>query len=209
MESITIEHILPFVEAHRYSGYFLLFIAMLLEGELFLIIAGMLAHLKAFDLGDVFWVAFLGVFLGNVMWYSIARKIGGKEYAQNIILKAEKIVLHFLPHFRERPFKSILFSKFIYGANRATVVVSGFLKVKFLLFLEAESIASIIWVLLYGTIGYLFGYVAIQMTHKAAYFALLILVFVVGFVLLRRYITSRYEHRQEEREKGITQENRE
>lgn len=202
METVTIEHILPFVEAHRYSGYFLLFVAMLLEGEMFLILAGMLAHLGAFDLGDVFWISFLGVFLGNIIWYSLARKAGDRGYAKNFIVRAEKIVLHFLPRFKERPFKSILFSKFIYGANRATVVVSGFLKVKFLLFLEAESIASVIWVLLYGTIGYLFGYVAIQMTHKVAYFALLIVVFVVVFILLRKFIISRYEQRQEKRERG-------
>lgn len=197
MESITIEHIIPFVEAHRYTGYFLLFVAMLLEGEAFLIIAGMLAHLGAFDLGDVFWIAFLGVFLGNLIWYYVALNLSDKNYMRGIVTRAQGIVLHFLPQFRERPFKSIFFSKFIYGANRATVIVSGFIKVKFRTFFEAESLASIVWVLLYGTVGYFFGYLAIQMTHKAAYFALLILAFVVGFILLRRYVVSYYARRRE------------
>lgn len=197
MESITIEHIIPFVEAHRYTGYLLLFIAMLVEGEAILIIAGMLAHLGAFDIGDVFWIAFLGVFLGNLIWYYVAFKLSDKNYMLRIVSRAEKVVLHFLPQFRERPFKSIFFSKFIYGANRATVIVSGFFRVKFSIFFQAESLASIVWVLLYGTVGYFFGYIAIQMTHKAAYFALLILVFVVGFILLRRYVASYYARRKE------------
>lgn len=197
MESITIEHIIPFVEAHRYTGYFFLFLAMLLEGEAFLIIAGMLAHLKAFDIGDVFWIAFLGIFIANLTWYYVASNLRDKEYIRGVATRAEKVVLHFLPQFRERPFKSIFFSKFIYGANRATVIVSGFLRVRFLTFLEAESIASVVWVLLYGTIGYFFGYLAIQMTHKAAYFALLILAFVIGYILLRRYFIRYYERRKE------------
>ncbi len=196
MENLTIEHIIPFVEAHRYAGYFLLFIAMVLEGEVFLILAAMIAHLGAFDIGDVFWISIVGVILGNMLWYYLGHKLSSKDFAKNIIIKAEKIVMYFLPRFREEPFKSIFFSKFIYGANRATVVVSGVLRVKFALFMKAEVPASIVWVALYTTVGYFFGYVAIQATHKAGYFALLILVFVLVFVLLKKVFANYYVRRE-------------
>ncbi len=196
MENLTIEHIIPFVETHRYAGYFLLFIAMVLEGEVFLIIAAMLAHLGVFDISDVVLISTLGVILGNILWYYLGYKLSGKSFAKKIIIRAEKIVIYLLPHFREKPFKSIFFSKFIYGANRATVVVAGVLGVRFSLFMRAEVLASIVWVVLYATIGYLFGYAAFQMTHKVGYFALLILIFVVGFIFLQKFITGYYERRE-------------
>ncbi len=59
--------------------------------------------------------------------------------------------------------------------------------------LFAEVLASIVWVALYATIGYFFGYAAIQMTHNAARFALLIVVFVVVFILLQKFFASYYE----------------
>ncbi len=201
MENLTIEHIIPFVEAHRYAGYFLLFIAMVFEGEVFLIIAAMIAHLGGFDITDVVLIAIFGVILGNMLWYYLGHKLSGKSFAKKIIIRAENAVRYFLPHFREKPFKSIFLSKFIYGVNRATVIVSGVLRVKFSLFMEAEVLASIVWVVLYATIGYFFGYAAIQVTHKAGYFALLILVFVVVFILLQKFLASYYERREHEKDK--------
>ncbi len=200
MENLTIEHIIPFVEAHRYTGYFLLFIAMVLEGEVFLIIAAMLAHLGAFDIGDVVMISIAGIILGNMLWYYLGYKLSCKSYAKNIIIRAEKTVTYFLPHFREKPFKSIFFSKFIFGANRATVLVSGALRVHFPLFMKAEVLASMVWVALYATVGYFFGYAAIQMTHNAARFALLIVVFVVGFILLKKVFAHYYVRREHEKD---------
>lgn len=199
MENLTIEHIIPFVTAHRYTGYFLLYVAMVLEGEVFLIVAGMLAHLKAFDIGDVFWIALLGILTGNVMWYLLGVTLSEKNFMKPVIARAQRAVLYFLPHFSEKPFKSIFFSKFIYGANRATVLVSGVLNVQFPLFFKAEFLASVVWVILYASLGYFVGYAAIHLTHKAMYFALLILVFVVGFIVLRNLLITYYERREHQK----------
>lgn len=193
MENLTIEHIISFVEIHRYTGYLVLFFAMLLEGETVLILAGILAHLEAFDPGDVLWIAFAGVVLGNMFWYYLGTLLGQKGFAQGVIAHAERAIHYFLPRFHERPFKSIFFSKFIYGANRATVFMSGVLKVDFSLFMRAEVFASVFWVALYAGLGFFFGFIAIQMTHHATRFALLVVLFVVGFVLLQRFGARHYE----------------
>ncbi len=201
MENLTIEHIIPFVEAHRYTGYFLLFIAMVLEGETFLVLAAMLAHLGAFDIVDVVLIAIFGVILGNMLWYYLGHKLSDKSFAKKIITRAENAVTYFLPRFREKPFKSIFFSKFIYGVNRATVIVSGVLRVKFALFMEAEVLASIVWVALYSIIGYFLGYAAVQMTRNATLFALLIVSFVVVFVLLKKVFAHYYVRREHNKTK--------
>lgn len=201
MDNLTIEHILPFVEAHRYSGYFLLFLAMVLEGEVFLIIAGMLVHLGAFDVGDVFVVALVGVMAGNALWYFLGITLSEKNFMKPVIARAQKAVIYFLPNFSEKPFKSIFFSKFIYGANRATILMAGVLKVRFLLFLKAETLASLIWVTLYTSLGYFVGYAAVHLTHRAMYFALLALGFVVVFLLLREILVRFYERYKQQKNK--------
>lgn len=201
MENLTIEHILPFVEAHRYSGYFLLFLAMMLEGEVFLIVAGILVHLGAFSAGDVFVVALVGVMTGNILWYFLGSMLSEKSFMKPVVARAQKAVVYFLPNFSKKPFKSIFFSKFIYGVNRATILIAGAVKVPFLLFIKAETLASFVWVILYVSLGYFVGYAAIHLTHKVMYFALLTLGFVVGFLVLREILVRFYEQHKQQKNK--------
>ncbi len=199
MENLTIEHIIPFIEIHRYTGYFILFIAMVFEGEVFLIIAGMLAQLQAFDIGDVFWISLSGVLVGDGLWYYLGSELKNKGFAKNLVAKAERSVIYFLPRFREKPFKSIFLSKFIYGANHATLVMSGVFKVPFMLFAKAELLASVVWVAVFLTAGHFFGLAAIWVTHKATRFALIIGLFVVAFILLQKLIAFYYERREHQK----------
>lgn len=199
----SIDFFVLFVQDHRIFGYVILFIAMVFEGETFLVVAGMLASLGAFDGKDVLWIAFAGVVLGNVMWYSLGAKLKDAKITKRILNRAERIMIFFLPRFRVSPFKSIFFSKFIYGANRATVIMSGVLHIPFKLFFRAEFLASIVWVGLYFVIGYFFGYAAVSTTHKAGEFALMALIFVVGFILIQKLITHQYErHERKKLEKS-------
>lgn len=201
MENLTIEHIIPFVEMHRQVGYLILFLIMVVEGEMFIILAGILAHLKVFDIGDVIWITFLGVLLGDLLWYQLGVFISGPGKFPDIVRFAEKTVLSFLPRFREKPFKSIFLSKFIYGANHTTLILSGVLKVKFRIFAEAEIIASVIWVLIFSAVGYFFGYAVLAVTHKVSHFILIAVIFMVGFVLIQRFISKRYGEYEHEHEK--------
>lgn len=199
----SIDFFVLFVQDHRFWGYTILFVAMVFEGEVFLIVAGMLVTLKAFDIGDTWWIAFTGVVLGNTTWYSVGAKLKDIGFAKRIIKSAENIITFFLPRFREKPFKSIFFSKFIYGANRATVIMSGVFHVPFKLFFRAEFLASILWVTLYEGIGYFFGEVAISTTRNATRLALMAMVFVVVFVLIQKLITHQYErHERKKLEKN-------
>lgn len=198
MQNLTIEHIIPFILDHRNIGYILLFFMMVLEGEIFLILAATLAHLKAFDLGDVFLVSLGGVIVGNVLWYHLGAIIGTHGFTKKIVIYAEKTILYFLPHFRDRPFTSIFISKFIYGINHAVVIMAGVFKIDFILFLKAESLASVVWVILQMSVGYFFGYAAIKITHNVSRFVFIIATFVIAFILLQKLsinLYERYKHR--------------
>lgn len=187
-----------FVQDHRFLGYTILFFAMVVEGEVFLIVAGMLARLRALDFGDVLWISFSGVMLGDVLWYALGLLSARTKGLSFFTRLAEKSVLTFLPRFRDRPFSSIFLSKFIYGANHATLMLSGILRVKFPLFIKAELIASFVWVAIFSVVGFMFGHAALAVTHKASRFALITLFFVVGFILLQRWASKYYEQRERE-----------
>ncbi len=202
----SIDFFVLFVQDHRFWGYMILFIAMVFEGEMFLIAAGMLASVDAFDWKDVLWISFTGVVIGNVIWYNLGAKLKDARLTRRILKRAERIMVFFLPEFRVSPFKSIFFSKFIYGANRATVIMSGVLHIPFRLFFKAEFLASIVWVALYFVIGYFFGYAAVSTTHKIGELALMALIFVVAFILIQKLITRQYErHERKKHENNNSQ----
>ncbi len=188
----SIDFFIPLVQDHHFLAYGALFVAMLIEGEVFLLIAGMLASLRALDFGDVLWVAYIGVLLGDAFWYAFGMFIVWTERFAFLSRWAEKSVLIFLPRFREKPFLSIFLSKFIYGVNHAVLVLSGILRVPFSLFIKAEAVASFVWVATYAVAGYMFGHTAVVVTRKASHFALLVVVFVVAFILLQKLASSYY-----------------
>lgn len=195
----SVNSFIPFVQDHRTWGYVLLFLGMVLEGEVFLIVAGMLARLKAFDFAEVVWVALAGVIVGDVLWYGIGVLLSRFDGRISITKTAEKTVYMVFPKFLKKPFLSILLSKFIYGVNHATLVFSGMVKLNFRVFFQAEVLASFVWVAIYAVAGYMFGHAAIAVTHKAARFALLALAFVVGFILLERWMSFYYERQESKR----------
>lgn len=201
----SVNAFIPFVQDHRTWGYVLLFFGMVLEGEVFLILSAMLARLGAFSFGEVLWVALAGVMVGDVFWYGVGIVLARLDGRVPLAKTAERSVLMFFPNFRKKPFFSILFSKFIYGVNHAALVFSGIIRLDFALFLRAEFIASFVWVAIYGAAGYMFGHAALAVTHKVTRFALLALAFVVGFILLERWITNYYARQEAKR---IERENR-
>lgn len=71
LQMITFDLIRSFAEAHRYLGYAILFFGMIVEGETFLMAYGILAHLKAFDWGDTFIIAFISVIISDIFWYHL------------------------------------------------------------------------------------------------------------------------------------------
>lgn len=195
----SINTFIPFVQDHRTWGYVLLFLGMVLEGEVFLIVSGMLARLGAFSFGEVLWVALAGVMVGDVFWYGVGVVLSRFDGRVPLTKAAERSVLMFFPNFRTKPFFSILFSKFIYGVNHAALVFSGVLRLDFPLFLRAEFLASFVWVAIYGVAGYMFGHAALAVTNKVTRFALLALAFMVGFILLERWITNYYARQEAKR----------
>jgi membrane protein DedA with SNARE-associated domain len=187
---------ISFVEAHRHWGYGLLFLAMIFEGELFLTATGMLVRLQAFDFFDAFFFALAGVLIGDTLWYWAGRLLHYRYPRHRITLFVVQRVKRYLPGIGKNPFHVIFLSKFIYGLNHSTLVVLGFLKIPFGHFIRIQFITSFIWSLTFLIVGYMFGSVALTITHRLQRFMILAVLFLVTVAVID-YIVGQFIERAE------------
>lgn len=194
--------IISFVDFHHILAYVFLFFSMIIEGETILIIYGVLSHLSALSFWLSFVIAFIGVMIGDVFWYYLGvylkYKFEDKERAKKIFNYLESNTLKLLPNFKERPFRTLFLAKYIYGTNHSTLILSGAMKMDFKTFIRAELVASFVWVVVFLTLGYFFGYAAVTFSKKIALFGLAVVVLVVAFIAIQRGLVYFYKRRKEE-----------
>lgn len=188
------------VEANRHWAYWLLCVAMVFEGELFLAAAGMMVRLHAFNFSESLFFALSGVLLGDMLWYFIGRKLQSRYPHHRISTFVIKRVKKYLPDIERNPFHVIFLSKFLYGLNHSTLVALGFLRIPFGYFMRVQFIASLIWSLLFLTIGYVFGSVAITFTTRLRHFMLLaflslVIIAVIVYIIGKFIEKAEQKHR--------------
>jgi membrane protein DedA with SNARE-associated domain len=188
-----------FVEAHRYWGYALLFVAMLFEGELILTATGMLASLHAFDLFDSFFFALAGVLTGDILWYFLGRYLQRRHSHNRYLMFMIHRVKKLLPGIEKNPFHVIFLSKFIYGLNHSTILVLGFLGIEFKHFMRIQFFTSLVWSVIFITLGFMFGGAALAYTHSFNRFMLIAVGFLIAVVLIEKIVGFFIEVKEQER----------
>lgn len=177
-----------FIEEHRYLGYLVLFLGMIIEGEVVLMTGGILANLNAFSLESVFIVSFLGVLANDIIWYHIGAYLKNNHGRRNLLLRAERKVKTLLPGIEKNPAYAIFISKFIAGINHPTLVVLGFLKINFKYFMKLQILASLVWTLVFISLGFAFGHTAINVSRKIHEFIIAAILLMAAVMLLERGI---------------------
>jgi membrane protein DedA with SNARE-associated domain len=176
------------VKEHRYLGYAFLFFGMIVEGEVFLMIAGILANLNAFSLEEVFAVSFAGVLVNDVFWYHIGVYLKNNHGHRSLLQRAEKKVKKLLPNIESNPAYAIFISKFIAGFNHPTLIILGFLKTNFKYFMKLQVLASLVWTLIFISLGFAFGHTAISVSRRIHVFIIAAVVLIAAVMLLERGI---------------------
>lgn len=199
----TIEVLNQLVENNQVLAYSILFFGLIFEGEIILISAGILSHLGALDFTTALIFIFLGGIFKTFLGYRIGEFLHKKFNHAKLFNFLERKVLSVIPRFRERPFWSIFFSKFIMGMNYFVIIFSGYEKIDFKKYLKAEIIATLIWAPLLLSIGYFFSYTALRISGEVSRFFIIVLVFTLAFILLARiieFLYGLYEHFTHKRE---------
>ena len=178
------------VENHQVLAYLVIFIGLILEGEVVVITAGVLIHLGALDFTTAFLFIIGGSFAKTFSFYYLGLFIYEKYSHSSFMKYIEKRVAYFMPRFKQKPFWSIFVSKFISGINYMILILAGFSRINIRTCLKAEVISTFVWAPLLLSLGYFFSQTAITLSKEVGKFSLVIFFFVVAFIFLDKLVAG-------------------
>ena len=178
-----------YIAGHQLSTYLLILFSVIIEGEVALIVLGVLAHTGIVPIEAALGIALFGAALKTTFGYLIGR--GLKKYIpkNKIFDFIEKRVLMVFPKFSEKPFWSLFFSKFIYGLNHFTIIFAGYTNVKLKTYITTEIISSSAWLIIMLSIGYFFSWAAFDLSHDIRKVGLYLVGGIVIFLIIERVVS--------------------
>jgi len=173
---------LPFWKA---AGFF--FATFILE-DVAAIGAGLLLASGQISWPAAFLSCFLGIWLGDVGLYAIAR-IGGRRWFEGSrFAKYASKVSRSEQWFAKRGTPILIFSRLIPGARLPTYLAAGFLRVPLPRFLLVTGVASFVWTLLILRVTQLFGTKVFEWFNTYKYGSVLLLAAGIAAVALLQVI---------------------
>ncbi|MBZ9909113.1 DedA family protein [Mesorhizobium sp. BR115XR7A] len=156
------EAIHHFIEQY---GLLAVFLGCVAEGESAAILGGFFAHQHVFVLWHVFVAAALGAFTGDTFFFIL-----GRSFADN----RHVVRLRRRPGFRRayrllntHPNIFVLSNRYVYGMRLVGGIAAGLSTIAAPRFIILNAISSVIWAVLFSTIGYVFGLGAEQLIGQA------------------------------------------
>lgn len=187
---IIFDYIQSFAYAHTEVIYALIAIGVFLEGEIVVIIAGILSYLGVVNLPCSFIATIFGGAVKSVFGYSFGFYLQNKFSHKKLLVKSESRVNRFFPNFLKKPFWSIFFSRFlILGLYWFTLIYSGYKKINLKLFIRAEILSLIFWAMFMLGLGYFFSHTALSISRDVRNFVIIILCFFIAFLFLEKIIS--------------------
>jgi membrane protein DedA with SNARE-associated domain len=136
-------------------GYLAIFIGCFLEGETILVLGGFAAYSGYLDLGWVTFAGFSGSFLGDQLYYFLARKWGHKVL--NRFPSWRPGIARALKLLEKYDVAFILSFRFIYGVRSVSSVAIGLSSVPPRRFFPYNFLAAAVWAIIVAGLGYVFG----------------------------------------------------
>ncbi|AJI54067.1 DedA family protein [Francisella philomiragia] len=146
-------------------GYLAVILAVLIEGEIFLIMVGIATAAALFNYPLVILAATFGAILHDNTIFTISKLMGERILTKKASwhYKAQKSLAILDKH----ETLAILSIRFLYGLRTVTILIVGISKVKRAKFMTLDAISSFIWSTIYISLGYIFGNALLQLVNKA------------------------------------------
>jgi membrane protein DedA with SNARE-associated domain len=183
---------IPFETLLKTYGYWAVFIGTFAEGETILILGGFAAHRGYLALPYVILAAFIGSLCGDQLFFYLGRTRSRRFLARRPLWKER---VHRAKRLLER-FQTplILGFRFLYGLRAVIPFVIGMSSVPTSRFLLLNTISALIWAIVIGTGGYLFGNILEIILGDIKHYERFIIgaVVVIGMLL---WAVHRYHYR--------------
>lgn len=171
-----------FSEIHRVLAYLLIFFGMFIEGEVVLIVAGVLIRAGNIDFFDTLVVAFFGTIAHDIAYWQIGRWFFASQKDKFFFINVGK-----LGPFLTKLHKSdtyIFTSKFTWAFNRLILIASGYRNTSLRDLLKFAVPAAAIWSITLVSLGYIFAHKTDIIKKDIFTIIISITVFVAALYLL-------------------------
>lgn len=186
---ITINFIRHFVEMYALGAYVLIFLGVIIEGEIVVILAGIFVHLGSINIFFAFIATVLGGITKSTIGYALGSYLEKNHSKRLFIQRTESKIAYFLPSFKEKPFWSIFISRFfILGINWFALIYSGYKKVNLRTYIRAEVSSLLIWAVIMLSLGSIFSYTALSIGRNVRNFIGIIILFFIAFFIVERIV---------------------
>ncbi len=189
--------LLPKIESFHFLGYWIAFLAVLLEtvigiglfipGSTIMLFMGALAARGYLDIGDLLWFAAIGAILGDNINYFIGKKYGRKIFTKGFWFVKPKHFKKGENFFENHGSKSVFFGRFVPSLKEIMPLIAGIFGMKRLTFMTWNILGAIGWSLAWVLPGYFFSksldFVKIWLTRAGLFLTIVIAVFVILYIL--------------------------
>lgn len=183
LESLLIN----FSETHRIIAYAIIFLTVLIEGEIIVLLAGVLTKSGYLSFLNIALIAFVAASFHDLIWWTIGRKLADAKRKKFLCFDFEKIG-HFLTKIRLNSGIYIFLSKFAWNFNRLALVTSGYAKTPIKKMLSFSVPACFIWAFLFVALGNVFADQTDILKKDLKTAGLFVVGLIVGILILENVI---------------------
>lgn len=185
----------------RIYGLWALFFFAALEGDLTLLLTGVLIHLKIWPAAQALAVGALGALAGDSFYFWLghgtARRWLTTAHGQRVLPRIEKAA-------QRHGLWSLFIARYFYGARIITMFFWGMRRLAFPRFLALDALNCLIWAAVFGGLGYLFATSIEQLIGELKLMETWLLVALLVFAVLLglRYYVAEFGRIREETNEG-------
>lgn len=167
--------------------FFIVFLAVVAEGDVSLLLFGALGKEKILKFWQVYVIAIFAAMLHDVIFWSIGRWLSKTQRKQYLFFNLEKVSV-FLEKIRPMAGMYIFTSKFAWNFNRVVLVACGYIGIEFKKFIKFSIPVAFVWPLVFLSLGYVFADQTDIFKQKLEYAGLFIIGFLAFFTLFEIYL---------------------
>jgi len=169
-------------------GYLLGVVGAIIEGDITWFTLAFLTGQGFFNLWLMSAVIFASAVVGDTLFFLIGRQI--KHLPNFVFLWADKISRPFDRHLNERPWQTILISKFAYGAHKPLLVRMGMTGKSYRDLVRADLPAIVVWQTVIGALGYFSGLSFFLVQRYLRFAEVGLLVGLILFFIIIKIVTN-------------------
>ncbi|WP_276882378.1 DedA family protein [Campylobacter cuniculorum] len=171
-------------------GYIILFFYSLGGGMVGILAAAVLSSSGKLDLYLCIGLAFLGNVLGSTLLF-IVGKYYKKELAPYLKKHRRKFALATIK-IKRYGVSLLIIQKFVYGLKTFIPIAAALARYNFMKFFIVNTLASLLWAVLLGYLGFVFGYLIETIFNKLGEYPYIAPLFLVFLILVLWFYLSRF-----------------